>query len=478
MGVILNTSKKNSQPINIEEPSTWKMVMFSMGYFFNGFLIVAFNNFVWHYYESELGLIDIINLWPIYMAVANVIFTIFSMLSSPIIGYLTDKPMKWTRKLGFHTPWIIIGGIPTIIFFFLIFTPPNITGIESVFPLLLYYLLIVFLYDIFNSLFQTHSFGAFPAHFRGDATRRKAGMITQIFIFVANFLTVTIWSQTIVPGNSSTFTTAAFLSLIIMGISLVIFIPGSKETEKIKERFILGHKTAEKKSFFWTMKMAIKQKNFMLALLTYIAFMIALGLMSMNTINFVDDVLKETQFIRTIGSILMLCASIVTMPIWIYIAKKIGHSHTYAIGLVFFGFSLLLYSFVSDTLGFYLVNFLTGMSAAMYTIMLSPVLADCYDEVTVKTKKHRESTLVGFRNFFVRISLLIQSFIVAIIHAITVYNPNAPIHSNEALIGLRLIQGFFPFVFCITAALIFYKWYDLKGRKKQEIMQKLKEMDL
>ncbi len=449
-----------------------------MGYFFNGFLIIAFNNFVWHYYESELGLIDIISIWPIYMVVANVIFTIFSMLSSPIVGYLTDKPMKWTRKLGFHTPWILIGGIPTIVFFFLIFTPPNITGIESVFPILFYYLIIVYIFDISNSLFQTHSFGAFPAHFRGDAIRRKAGMITQIFIFIANFLTITLWSLIIVPGNSSTFTMAAFLSFIILGVSLAIFIPGSKETVEIKERFILGYETVEKKSFIWTMKMAIKQKNFMLALLTYIAFMIALGLMSMNTINFVDDVLQQEQFIRTIGSIFMLISSIGTMPIWIYVAKKIGHYRLYTVGLLSFGFSLLLYSFVSNILGFYIVNFLNGMAAAMFTIMLSPILADCYDEITVKTKKHHEATLIGFRNVFIRISLLIQSFLVGIIHTITFYNPNSLTHSYESLLGLRLIQGFFPFLFCLIGSLIFYKWYDLKGRNKQEIMQKLKEMGL
>ncbi len=474
----MNNTKTSSRTNNNEDPNTLKMMMFSMGYFFNGFLIVAFNNFVWHYYESELGLIDVISLWPIYMAVANVIFTIFSMVTSPVVGYLTDKPNRWTKKFGFHSPWIVIGGIPTIIFFFLIFTPPPIRGVDSVFPVLIYYLIIVFLYDISNSLFQTHSFGAFPAHFRGDAIRRKAGMITQIFIFIANFLTITLWSQIIVPGNSSTFTIAAFLSILLLGFSLAIFIPGSKETVEIKERFIISYKTVEKKSFIWTMKMAIKQKNFMLAVLTYIIFMIALGLMSMNTINFVDDVLKEKQFIRTIGSIFMLIPSIGTMPIWIYVAKKIEHSHLYTIGLLSFGVSLLLYFFISNTLGFYIVNFLTGISAAMFTIMLSPVLADTYDEITVKTKKHYEATLVGFRNVFIRISLLIQSFIVAIIHAITFYNPNNPIHGNEALLGLRLIQGVFPFLFCLVGAIIFYKWFDLKGVKKQEIMQQLKEMGL
>ncbi|MFX1570816.1 MAG: MFS transporter [Promethearchaeota archaeon] len=474
----MNNSENSSNQHFDEDPSTIKMIMFSMGYFFNGFLIVAFNNFVWHYYESELGLIDIISLWPIYMAVVNVIFTVFSMISSPIVGYLTDKPNKWTKKLGFHTPWILIGGIPTIIFFFLIFTPPTVTGVESIFPILLYYLIIVFIYDISNSLFQTHTFGAFAAHFRSDETRRKAGMITQIFIFIANFITIILWSQIIIPGHRNTFTIAAFLSILILSVSLAILIPGSRETIEIKERFILGHQTTEKKSFIWTMKMAIKQKNFMLAVITYVIFMIALGLMSMNTINFVDDVLQEAQSIRTIGSIFMFIATIITMPIWIYVAKKIGHSRLYTIGLISFGISLLIYCFISNALGFYIVNFLTGVTAAMFTIMLSPVLADCYDEITVKFNKHYEATLVGFRNVFIRVSLLIQSFIVAIIHASTLYNPNSATHSINALLGLRLIQGVFPFLFCLIGTLIFYKWYDLKDTKKQEIIQKLKELGL
>ncbi|MHA2391557.1 MAG: MFS transporter [Promethearchaeota archaeon] len=465
-------------PNQMKDPSIGKMLLFSMGYFFSGFLILGFGSFVWHYYEAELGLINITYLWPILLAIVNVIYTIFSMVVNPIVGYLTDRPTKWTRKRGYHTPWIIIGGIPASILFFLFFLPHDITGIESVFPILVYYLTILCLFDLSNSLYQTHSFGAFPAHFRGDKTRRIAGTITQIFIFLANFIATTIWSQIIIPGVAITFTIAAFLSFIIIIVSLLIFIPGSKESEVLKEQFIIGYETSEKRSFFKTMSLGIKQKNFMLVILTYICFMIALGLMSMNSVNFIDDVLNESQSIRTWGSILMLISSIITMPLWILVAKRIGHSNTYVIGLIFFGFSFLATMFISNALGYYIVTLISGMAAAMFTIMLSPVFADCYDEFTVKTKKHVEASLIGVRNFFLKISVSIQSFIVALVHSITFYNPNAPIHSKSALFGLRMIQGLFPFLICIIGALIFYKWFDLKGEKKQEILKTLQELGL
>ena len=475
---MMKTANNDVNQTQSEEPSLIKMIMFSTGYFLNTFLMIAFNSFVWTFYEGELGLIDITSLWPIYMAIANAIYIIFSMLINPVIGYFTDKPFKWTRKRGFHTPWIIIGGIPTIVLFFFIFTPPQVSGIESVLPILIYYIIIVFLYDMSYSLLQTHSFGAFAAHFRGDNTRRKGGILTQIFTFLANFVALSIWSLVIDPGNPISFTIAAFISSIILLCSFAIFIPGSKESKAIKERLIVGHDNSDKTSFFKTIKMAIRQKNFMLAVFSYLTFMIGFGLMSMNTFNFIDDVLQEGQYIRSLGSILMLLSSFLTMPIWARIAKKIGHSNAYAIGLVSYGFSLLLNLFISNAFQFYLTSILNGVSASLFMIMLSPVLADCYDEIAMKTKKHLQTTLIGIRNLFVRTSVIFQSFVIAIIHALTIYNPLDGSHQPNALIGLRIIQGLIPFIVCSVGALIFYKWFDLKGAKKQEVTRKLRELGL
>jgi Na+/melibiose symporter-like transporter len=461
-----------------EEPSMWKMVLFSTGYFLNTFLMLAFNNYVWTFYEGELGLIGLTSLWPIYMAIANMVFTIWSMITNPLIGYLTDKPMKWTKKRGFHTPWIIIGGIPSIVFFFLLFTPPIVSGIDRVIIIFFYYLLVVAIYDTCYSILQTHSFGAFAAHFRGDKARRKGGILTQIFTLLANFLSITIFSQIIDPGTPITYTIAAFVSVIILSIALLIFIPGSQESDIIKERFISGYKKAEKVSFLKTMKTSLKQKNFMLVIISYITFMTAMGLVNMNSVNFVDDILHEEQYIRSIGSILMFLFSILTMPIWARLSRKIGHSNAYALGLASFGVSLFFNFFISNSLQFYILSILSGISGSLFLIMLSPVLADSYDEIALKAKKHVETTLVGVRNVFVRLSLTIQSFVIGIIHTITFYNPNEINHNYEALLGLRIIQGIIPFIFCIVGAIAFYKWFDLKGNKKQRIMQKLRESEL
>lgn len=214
----------------------------------------------------------------------------------------------------------------------------------------------------------------------------------------------------------------------------------------------------------------------MLALFTYILFMVAMGLVSMNSFNFVDDVLNSKQEIRTIESLLMLISSLITMPIWFYLTKKIENSTMYSLGLTIFGLIILFNLFIVNVFQFFLTAIFRGVAVAMFLIMLSPIFADCYDEIAVKTQKHQQATLLGVRNFFLKISVTIQSLIIAFIHIITAYEPVDP--SQKALLGLRLIQGLFPFLFCIIGALIFYKWFDLKGKKKQEIMQKLLDMGL
>ena len=114
----MKTSNNHVNQAQPEEQSLIKMMMFSTGYFLNTFLMIAFSNYAWTFYEGELGLISI------YLAGSRTkhsdkdLYTIWGMLINPVVGYLTDKPFKWTKKRGFHTPWIIIGGIPTIILFF------------------------------------------------------------------------------------------------------------------------------------------------------------------------------------------------------------------------------------------------------------------------------------------------------------------------------------------------------------------------
>jgi len=102
-----------------EQASTKKMLSFSFGYLLVFAMISQFNTWVFYYYEVEMGL-------PIVLiGLAFVIFAVWNMINDPLVGYLTDRPFKWSKKWGMRFPWMMIGVIPYLIFWWLLFAVPN-----------------------------------------------------------------------------------------------------------------------------------------------------------------------------------------------------------------------------------------------------------------------------------------------------------------------------------------------------------------
>jgi len=86
----------------------------------NEFFNMAFMAFGFFFYETEIGL----NVW--YVGLGFVVFAIWNAINDPLVGYLTDRPFKFTRKWGRRFPWIMIGGVLWVFSYILIFIPPNV----------------------------------------------------------------------------------------------------------------------------------------------------------------------------------------------------------------------------------------------------------------------------------------------------------------------------------------------------------------
>jgi len=101
------------------------MVSFGFGKFINEFFVMAFGALVFFFYEREL------HLDPVLAMIGYIIFALWNAVNDPLIGYLTDRPFKFTKKWGRRFPWVYIGGIPWIISYILIFTPPVVNPEEG-----------------------------------------------------------------------------------------------------------------------------------------------------------------------------------------------------------------------------------------------------------------------------------------------------------------------------------------------------------
>jgi Na+/melibiose symporter-like transporter len=65
------------------------------------------------------------------------------------------------------------------------------------------------------------------------------------------------------------------------------------------------------------------------------------------------------------------------------------------------------------------------------------------------------------------------------VHVITGYNPDpGAIQTQLAIWGIRIHMALIPFILTFIGFFIMFKWFDLKGEKKERIFEQLKEKGL
>ena len=121
--------------------------------------------YLFKYYHTVIG------LHPILYTIAFIFITIWSALNSPLIGYLTDKNFKWTRKLGRRFVWIAIGIVPYCLMMILIFSAPEVSS--NPIPTIIWFVIMMMLSDFFLKLTDIHVCILRADKFRTETERRK-----------------------------------------------------------------------------------------------------------------------------------------------------------------------------------------------------------------------------------------------------------------------------------------------------------------
>lgn len=449
-----------------------KCASYAVGILIGYHMGVFYATYVFFFYEVEVGL-------PVMLvALSFIIFAIWNMVNDPLLGYLTDRPFKWTKKWGMRFPWIIMGIIPSIICFFLIFTPPDIDARTNPWPIFWYMVIITCLYDTCVSLFSIHLGAGFAVHFRTDFERRRASVYTNIIPNTGSVFIGLIPPLIIIYGVRSTILLAVLLVLLILSVGIIFLIPGIRETDDIKERFLRGHET-ERPPFWALMKTAFRHKNFVVSTITYTLYITAYTLYLASGIYFMKDILGLPYRFSVYVSLASFVGFTSFIPIWAKVAKRIGHVKTYTLGCLLVSITLLPSLWITTLWEAILYTFIGGAGFGCFYIMLFPIASDCFDEVTVDIGKHQEAILSGIRQFFFRIAIIIQGLVIASIHIITNYNPDPnAVQGPLAIWGIRVHMALIPSLLMIVAFFIMLKFYDLKGEKKDLVKQKLKELGL
>ncbi len=457
-----------------ELASTEKMISYSFGFLLVYFMASQFNTYVFYYYEVEIGI-------PVVMlGFAFIIFAVWNMINDPLLGYLTDRPFKWSQRWGYRAPWMVIGAIPYLICWWFLFAAPEaLINLSDPWPIFWYFVIMACLFDTFYSLFSIHLSAGYIIHFRTDAERRRASAINATIPLILALFISFIVPIIYIYGMRDTMMLAQTMVVLLLAICVLILLPSIRESDEVKERFLRGYNNTERDSFFKSMKSAFKRNNFRSTMLIVLLATLGSTLYYASGVYFMKDILRLPLSYAIFTSLAGFIGLIIFIPFWSNVSKKYGHATTFKLSLLLITLLYLPFLWITTIWEAIIFNFIGGFIVGAYYISLGPVVADVYDECTISTGKHQEAMYAGIQTFFIRIAIIVQAIIFVMVHLATGYNPDPQVkQTNLAIWGIRIHMALLPSLCSFMAFLIMLKFYDLIGEKQKAIKRQLMQMKL
>ena len=197
-------------------------------------------------------------------------------------------------------------------------------------------------------------------------------------------------------------------------------------------------------------------------------------------------VLGKTKGIQLFIQATFLIGALVTVPIWIKLARSKKNNKTiYLTSAALLAVFLFPLTFITNPVLILIVVLFWGMALGGLWSMERPIISDIIDESKLHTKQRHEGVYVSVAMFFNRLAIIAQALIFAIIHTLTgfregltslqelqIANPNW----EFAIFGIQLHFGIIPALFLAIGVFLFWKFYDLTPDKVSEVQYQLQRI--
>ena len=452
--------------------SKLNMASYGFGNFMNEFVQMAFGTFAFYFYEREIGL----NVWLI--GLGFFLYAVYNGVNDPLVGYLTNRPFKFTKRWGRRFPWILIGGIPFILSYILIFTPPAVNPESGAWILFLWLIFTTFLFDTFASVFWVNFSSLFPDKFRSVKERRTATGLQIPVGLVGVALGAIVPPLFLTKGIPSTYIVHAGAVRVVGLIALGLAVPGVRDDQDAVDRYLETHKERDKgPPFFKSLVSALKQKSFLAFIISYTMYRTLVQSMTASVPYVWDTLLGETEKAAIPIFAGFLVGALVSTPFWVMAAHKTNDNKKIMVicGILMGIFTIPLI-FLESLIGIIIAMVIWGLSIGGYWAMIAPVLADVVDESIVRLKKRQEGVYAGFQQFFGRLAILFQAISFTLSHVLTGFEADP--YSASAKFGVHIHLAIVPMICILVGTFVFWKYYDLTTEKVALNQKKILELNL
>jgi GPH family glycoside/pentoside/hexuronide:cation symporter len=396
--------------------------------------------------------IDVLGINAGLVSIVWFLFGFWNAVDDPLMGQLTDRTRsRWGRRI----PYLLFGAVPLGLLFFLLWTPP--TGGRNTALTLIYFTIVLFLFDTLSSLLLMSYNALFP-EIAGNTKERShlAAFRETISLFglILAFVLSPILSTRL--GYPS-------MGLVIGAITAFGFMICVRKLKENPQRqgetqlgFIESIKiTFKNKPFRWFIGAALSREFNFIILSATIPFWRKYVLNIQNPssvfgINMGPDIQE---------AILLAVPFLVAIPgmqIWRWITPRIGPRKSWICANLSWIPGLII-MFLSNNIYMALIGVaLVGPGLAGFMMLYIIQLSEITDYDAKVTGQYREGTYLGIAGLLMRLAFSVQAVLFAVLLAPSGYVPDLAQQPEAAVNAIRFLTAGAPMIAALTGATCLY----------------------
>lgn len=390
---------------------------------------------------------DVVKLSPALAGTAILIGKIWDAVTDPVTGYLSDRT---TTRWGRRRPYMAVGAILLFATMMLMFSSPGGDGQTALFvSVTVYFCLLGLAYTLVNI-----PYAALLPELTDDFDQR-----TTLTGFRMSFAVIgtLIGAGAVLPlvdgfggGSRGWFAMAAVTGFIMLastyGTVLAV-------REPVHERGQAGP------GFLRTMVQVLGLPVFLQALIPWTLFVGGTSVIQGALIYYFGAVYGDEGLFQ-IGILVLLVTSLVCIPLWVLISKKIGKKNAYIIGMSLMSVFALIFAIFGGTGRIalaYVAMVGAGIGLSTHYVMPHSILPDVVEYDALRNGSRREGTFSSLWTFASKIGQAVALGITGLVLQGGGYVPDvAP--TPQAITAIRILCGPIPVLFYIVGIIILTRY--------------------
>ena len=410
-------------------------------------------------------LTDIIGLAAGLAGTALMVGKIWDAVTDPAVGYLSDRTRS---SMGRRRPYMLYGSFLLLISMIVMFTNP---GLSSEWGLFVWAALAYCLVNTAFTLVNIPYAAMLPELTRDFDQRTVLTGYRMTFAVVGTF----VGAGLVLPlagmfENASTgWSVMGGITGAIMLVTALITVWAIREPEHAE--------APTKENIIRTYFEALKMKPFLLAVFPWILHTTGVTVIQGALLYYFRYIYDEESMFQ-LALVMLLASSIIFIPIWVAISKRIGKKLSYNIGMGIFAVVVIVFFVAGHRLGvtFALIAMaVAGTGFATHYVMPHSILPDVVEYDFSETAIRREGVFYGLWTFAAKIG---QAFAIALSGWIlSAFGYSALSDQTDlAKVGIRLLVGPVPALFFI-AGIVVLSFYPINHEFYENVVEKIRRRE-